>query len=151
MNKKVENIVKEAFDKNELPLLLKGVGEYRIETDKFLSIPTEVSADYTIIIPAIYHLYDNGNIEVKEVYERTLKEMCSGDIYDIYSVIAVLYFQTVREEAHRASFSINRNEIIASLDKWLKKNSDLLNEPTEISDEIKRYKRLFSAHYDIVI
>lgn len=88
---------------------------------------------------------------VKEMYEDAIYKMLREGAEDFYCGIAVLYFQILRENAGRAPFSVNRNELIAVAKNNISKNEKELKQIRKWSgqtsdnglwDEVNRYRRL---------
>lgn len=142
--------VEYAFNNDEVELLLKGHGQYKVSFDSFTS--SVAPTDWTKLIPEIYRLYeDTLNKQIMIKYEDAIYNLFLGKIEDIYIATSVLYFQILREENNRAPFTINRNRLLDKVSLAINKilEADDLNN-TYVS-EILRYRRLLKDKFNIII
>lgn len=152
-------LIKEALNNNEVIELLEGKGDYRLENSSWASI--SAPTDWTRVVPMIYKEYVGIQDEsIKDKYEAAIENMLLGSAEDTYCGLAVLYFQTLRENANRSPFSINRSRMIQAAKKGIAKNENELKmlknwagaQPENgLWDEIIRYRKLFSSRCSIDI
>ena len=151
------NIVKKAIKQNEIVQLLEGKGEYMLENNSMASISAPI--DWTIVIPQLYNEYAH-NSNVMTMYCNAIKEMLMGNAEEVYCAVAVLYFQTLREESNSSPFRINRESFIPMVSEALKSKANELkkikkwagtNAEDGLWSEVNRYKRLFESKFDIIL
>lgn len=151
------NIVKKAIKQNEIKQLLEGKDEYKLENNSMASF--SVPIDWTIVIPQLYNEYLQ-NPSVMTMYSNAINDMLLGSAEEVYYAIAILYFQTLREESNRSPFRIDREYFIPMASEALNRKASELKTikkwtGTNVEDglysEVNRYKKLFKSKFGIIL
>jgi len=102
-----------AMQRGQLIELLRGDGEYMIETSQYA--PGAESTDVgRLLSQGIYKVYKQ-NTAIKNVYEDSLMQMLDRTDYDVYLVCIYMASQLFKEHNGLAPFILNKDSIIKKL------------------------------------
>ena len=112
-NMDYDDLIRKAIKKSEVLQLLRGEQEYEVIVSEFSPdiFPTDINA---VLANCFYK--HQGKIEgIGMIFKITLKQLLLGKARDVY--IAVLYFDACifQEEQNKATFILNREEIMSKI------------------------------------
>ncbi len=150
------DIINNAIEKNELNLLLRGDGVYRLETSQYApgAEPTDVGK---VLSKGIYKLY-KINPKIKDKMENELLNMLEQTNYDVYIVILYIMSQLFKEKNGLSPFKMNMSLILPKIKNEIKRRSETLKKGIEYPngfyqkrawEEIERFKYVCKIQYGI--
>ena len=102
-----------ALKNNEFTKLLRGEGEYMVETSEY-SPDAEVTDVGKVLSRGIYKAFKQQE-EVKKKYENGLLEMLDKSNFDVYMVCLYLLSQLFKEENELSPFMLDKKSILDKL------------------------------------
>lgn len=122
----IVELAKKAISKGELVDYLQGKKGYVEPIDTWVN--ANAPTDWTKIIPdGIYKVsVEEVDMDVASIFEESILKMLNGAEFDIYVAVSVFYFQLIRENRNASPFKIDRQKILETMKKSLKKNEHLL-------------------------
>lgn len=131
------NLINQAIVKNEVPKLLKGEDNYKVEVSKFTSdvFPTDINR---ILINCFYK--QTMVIEkVDVILCDAMNTLIDGSAVEIY--IAILYFDACifQEETNKATFIIEKERIAEKIRHSLKNKHSELSSEVMFSNRMKKH------------
>ena len=102
-----------ALKKNEFISLLRGDGEYKIETSQY-SPDAELTDAGKILSRGIYKVYEQRR-EIKKEFENSLFSMLDKSDFDVYMVCLYIMSQLFKEKNGLSPFELYKKNIIEKL------------------------------------
>lgn len=144
------------MEKNELNLLLRGDGVYRVETSQYApgAEPTDVGK---VLSKGIYKLY-KINPKIKDKMENELLNMLEQTNYDVYIVILYIMSQLFKEKNGISPFKMNMSLILPKIKNEINRRRETLKKGIEYPngfykkrawEEIERFKYVCKIQYEI--
>lgn len=145
-----------ALKKNEFINLLRGDGEYKIETSQY-SPDAELTDVGKILSRGIYKVFEQQR-EIKMEFENSLLRMLDESNFDFYMVCLYIMSQLFKEKNGLSPFELNKKDIIEKLcDEIIKRKKDIMNgiiypsgyKNTKAWEDLERFNRVCKEEYQI--